>query len=77
MVFFFPHSSNAKRDFKFEAYLTVKNLRYPDQELVEFDNILKYECKIRKENDFVEEIFFYFIWSFFRVDEVYLHISFG
>ena len=34
-----------------------QNFLFPDQEPVEFDKILRSECKIRKENDFVEEIF--------------------
>ena len=30
-------------------------LLYPDQESVDFDKILRSECKIRKENHFVEK----------------------
>ena len=56
----------------FEYYIKIKKFLYPNQESVEFDKILRSECKIRKENYFVEEKFsisfgiYSSIWAFLR-----------
>ena len=67
--------SNTKCVFKLEYYLKIKNLLYSNQETVKFDNILRYEIKIRKYNYFVEEIFFRFYMGFFRVNKLDKSVS--
>ena len=55
-----PYFSNTKRVLKFWILCQNQKLLYPNQEPVEFDNILRYGYKIRKENHFVEEYIFDF-----------------
>ena len=43
----------------FEYYLKIKNLPCSDQDPVELDKILRYECKIRKEIIFLKKNFLF------------------
>ena len=53
-------------------YLKIKNLAYPDQKPVEFYKILRSECKIRREYNYVDEIVSILYGILFRVNELFL-----
>ena len=76
MIVFFFHLVRVSRTqsvFSNSKYqLKIKNLLYPNQEQVEFDQILRFECKIRNENHFVENQ----AWDFFRANEFFLRRNF-